>query len=134
MDEATNDRWNADMSRETREADDTWREIERLVGEVSALASRDSSPEDFYRGLLTRAVQALAARGGAIWTRSEDGRFRLLHQIQLVLTPFSADAAVSAVLQPSEPDPTEHSVRSAYSPCACLRAKCAGSAGKADDA
>ena len=77
----------------TREADETWREIEQLVGEVSALASGDSSPEDFYRGLLTRTVQALAARGGAIWTRSADGRFRLLHQIQLGLTPFSADAA-----------------------------------------
>jgi len=52
--------------------DAAWDEISRLVDEVADLADTDASPPQFYDTLLARAVQAMAAVGGAVWLRSEN--------------------------------------------------------------
>ena len=58
-------------------------EINSLVAEVSRLASDDVEPAEFYAGFLGRVVSAMAARGGAIWTRGANGRLELQHQVNL---------------------------------------------------
>ena len=51
--------------------DSAWDEISRLVDEVADFADTDVSPEHFYHELLERAIQAMAAVGGAVWLRSD---------------------------------------------------------------
>jgi multidrug efflux pump subunit AcrA (membrane-fusion protein) len=61
-------------------------EINALVAEVTRLAAEDISPAEFYSGFLTRVVSAMAAVGGAVWTRGEQGRLELQHQVNLAQT------------------------------------------------
>src|SRR3954447_7517181 len=65
-------------------------EINALVQEVTQLASRDIAPADFYRGFLPRVVSAMAAVGGAVWTRSDGGQFRVEFQVNLAETRADA--------------------------------------------
>ncbi len=65
--------------------EDTWREIEEVVQEVTR-QSRAVVPADrFFTGLLQNSIRTLAATGGAIWLRHPDG-LRLEHQVNLVRT------------------------------------------------
>ncbi len=50
-------------------SDETWRQIENLVGEIAALSRSELSAAEFYTELLDRVVSGLAASGGAVWTR-----------------------------------------------------------------
>src|SRR6266496_2492352 len=52
-------------------------EIHALVQEVSQLAAQDISPAEFYGGFLSRIVSAMAAVGGAVWTRADGGQLRV---------------------------------------------------------
>lgn len=65
------------LSAESVAHDATWREIERLLDETSQLAAPGLPIGDFYRALLERAVRALAAFGGAVWTCGPEGRLGL---------------------------------------------------------
>jgi multidrug efflux pump subunit AcrA (membrane-fusion protein) len=58
----------------------TWREIERLVDEVSTLARGTSSPLEFYEGLLHKMIHAAGSAGGIVWMRTPAGSFRSLCQ------------------------------------------------------
>lgn len=58
-------------------------EISSLVAEISRLAGDDIDPAEFYAGFLGRVVSAMAARGGAVWTRGAQGRLELQHQVNL---------------------------------------------------
>jgi len=58
-------------------------EINTLVQEITHLAAQDVSPEEFYSGFLTRIVSAMAATGGAVWTKAENGSLKLQYQINL---------------------------------------------------
>ena len=65
--------------------EETWREIEEVVQEVTR-QSRAAVPADrFFTGLLESSVRTLAATGGAVWLRQPEGP-RLEHQVNLVRT------------------------------------------------
>lgn len=65
--------------------EETWREIEEVVQEVTR-QSRAAVPADrFFTGLLESSVRTLAATGGAVWLRQPEG-LRLEHQVNLVRT------------------------------------------------
>ena len=57
-------------------ADSTWQEIESLVDAIAARAREAGPPAAFYGELLEKCVQATAALGGIVWTRTLDGRFQ----------------------------------------------------------
>ena len=61
-------------------------EIRVLVQEIAELAAGDLAPEDFYAGFLTRVVSAMAAVGGAVWTKGESGKLKLAHSVNLAQT------------------------------------------------
>lgn len=64
----------------------TKQQIRSLVSEIAQLTKEEVSPEEFYGQFLTRVVSALAAIGGAVWTRNEEGRLALQYQINLQQT------------------------------------------------
>jgi hypothetical protein len=72
-------------AKESAAYEDTWREIEDVVQEVTR-QSRAAVPADrFFTGLLESSVRTLAATGGAVWLRQPEG-LRLEHQVNLVRT------------------------------------------------
>ncbi|MEQ8849136.1 hypothetical protein [Botrimarina sp.] len=58
-------------------------EIQAIVQQIGELSRQDVAPDHYYEEFLNRVVQALAAMGGAVWTLSESGQFRLAYQINL---------------------------------------------------
>ena len=65
--------------------EETWREIEEVVQEVTR-QSRAAVPVDrFFTELLEGSVRTLAATGGAVWLRQSES-LRLEHQVNLVRT------------------------------------------------
>ena len=65
--------------------EETWREIEEVVQEVTR-QSRAAVPADrFFTELLEGSVRTLAATGGAVWLRQSES-LRLEHQVNLVRT------------------------------------------------
>ena len=85
-------------------AADDWREIERLVDELSQLAAQQPDRSDFYHQLLPRSIQLLAADGGAVWLFDEAGRLQLEYQVNLQglgLTEASAEEAHNRLLKRS---------------------------------
>ena len=61
----------------------TKQQIRSLVAEIAELAKADVAPQQFYTQFLDRVVSALAAVGGAVWTRDDEGRLSLQYQINL---------------------------------------------------
>ncbi|QDT01041.1 HlyD family secretion protein [Adhaeretor mobilis] len=58
-------------------------EIQSLVQEVVELSKSDVETGEFYAGLLDRAVAALAAMGGVVWSINETTGFKLEYQSNL---------------------------------------------------
>lgn len=69
------------------------REIEDLLDELARLAASNLSARQFHELLLERAVQGLAAVGGAIWLRSSDGQIHLECQFRLDAIPLAENWA-----------------------------------------
>src|SRR5947209_16895092 len=69
------------------------REIEGLIDELAQLSAGDLSGQQFHALLLERAVQGLAAVGGAIWLRSADGQVHLECQFRLDAIPLAENWA-----------------------------------------
>ena len=65
-------------------------EIRNLLGEMTKLATADTPPEDFYRGILDRTVAALAAPAGAIWIGDGSGELELVYQVGLHKTELAS--------------------------------------------
>ena len=65
--------------------EDTWREIEEVVQEVTRQSRAVVPADHFFAGLLQNSIRTLAATGGAIWLRHPEG-LRLEHQVNLVRT------------------------------------------------
>lgn len=61
----------------------TKRQIHSIVNEIGQLAKSEVSEAEFYESLLNKAVAALAAVGGAVWTFNEQGHLQLAYQIRL---------------------------------------------------
>ena len=53
-----------------------WRELDDVIDEIARLARSEESPARFYPLLLERIASALAALGGAIWTRDAEGQLQ----------------------------------------------------------
>src|SRR5579871_6627288 len=66
--------------------DQTRQQLRKLVAEIEGLSRSEISQNEFYEGFLHRVVAALAAIGGAIWTRDESGRLKLSYQMNLQQT------------------------------------------------
>ena len=64
----------------------TKQQVRNMVAEIAQLAKSDADPSQFYEAILTRAVSALVATGGAIWILDDDGRLQLQYQINLQST------------------------------------------------
>ncbi len=61
----------------------TKQQIRSLVAEIAQLSKEEVAPEEFYGQFLQRVVSALAAVGGAVWAKNEEGRLSLQYQINL---------------------------------------------------
>lgn len=75
---------------------DTKQQIRALVSEIEALAASDVNLAEFYAGFLPRIVAALAAVGGAIWTKNADGELTRAYQVNLPETALEKDPAAAA--------------------------------------
>lgn len=73
----------AEGAADTHLVQETRQQIRALVQEIEALAESDIGTREFYAGFLARVVAALAAVGGAIWTRNADGELELAYQVNL---------------------------------------------------
>ncbi|MGO9112398.1 MAG: efflux RND transporter periplasmic adaptor subunit [Thermoguttaceae bacterium] len=69
----------------------TRRQIQTLVGEISQLARQNMAPGQFYGEFLNRVVSALAAIGGVVWTKGENGQLALQYQLNLQQTGLIED-------------------------------------------
>src|ERR1700730_6516916 len=69
--------------------DQTRQQLRKLVSEIEGLSRSEISHAEFYEGFLHRIVSALAAIGGAIWTRDETGRLKLGYQMNLQQTQLA---------------------------------------------
>ncbi|HEY2413480.1 MAG TPA: HlyD family efflux transporter periplasmic adaptor subunit [Pirellulaceae bacterium] len=67
-------------------------EINALVQEITKLSAQDISPDEFYSGLLARIVSAMAATGGAVWLKTENGQLKLQFQINLANSGIDSSA------------------------------------------
>ncbi len=56
--------------------DATWHDLGDVIEAIAKLAKSEDSPARFYSALLERVISALAAEGGAIWTRDAAGRLQ----------------------------------------------------------
>src|SRR5262245_6078370 len=61
----------------------TKQQIRGLVGEIAQLAKSEMEPDEFYSAFLQRVVQALAAKGGAIWVLGEGKKPELAYQMDI---------------------------------------------------
>ncbi|MFM8574232.1 MAG: efflux RND transporter periplasmic adaptor subunit [Pirellula sp.] len=68
----------------------TKRQIRSLVNEVTELSKSDIAASEFYPSVLQKVVNALAARGGAIWLLDGENGLRLAHHIDI--SPNLVDA------------------------------------------
>jgi multidrug efflux pump subunit AcrA (membrane-fusion protein) len=62
---------------------ETRNQIRALVDEVRRLAESDIPLGEFYDGLLTRVISALAASGGAVWSLDDKRRLQLAYSANL---------------------------------------------------
>ncbi len=56
--------------------DATWRDLDDVIDAIAKLARSEESAARFYPSLLTQVISALAATGGAVWTRNADGNLQ----------------------------------------------------------
>lgn len=61
----------------------TKQQVRNMVAEIAQLAKSDADAAQFYEAMLTRAVSALVATGGAIWMLDDEQRLQLKYQINL---------------------------------------------------
>ena len=75
----------------------TKRQIRTLVNEVAELSKSDVGASEFYPIVLQKVVDALAARGGAVWLLDGENGLRLAHHIDIApnLVDASNQEAVS---------------------------------------
>jgi len=61
----------------------TKQQIRTLYAEIAQLARSDAAPEEFYGEMLPRVISALAAIGGVVWARQDQGPLALQYQVNL---------------------------------------------------
>src|SRR5687768_11113832 len=68
-------------------------EIQSLVQEVVDLSRSEVEEAEFFAALLDKAIAALAAIGGVVWTIEEGAPFKLQYQVNLQQTGLAASQA-----------------------------------------
>jgi multidrug efflux pump subunit AcrA (membrane-fusion protein) len=63
--------------------EETKQQIRSLVGDIARLAKSELAPEQFFGQFLDRIIEALAAVGGAVWLRTQEGNLELKYQNNL---------------------------------------------------
>lgn len=89
----------------------TRREIHGLAREIAELSKSDIPPEEYFRHFLDRTITAMAAVGGAVWTRTAGGGLQLLYQVNFRTTELTEggedqarhDRLLAQVLAKGEP-------------------------------
>ena len=76
---------------DNREIERTRMQIESLVSEISQLSRQNLAPGQFYGEFLNRLVNAMAAKGGVVWTTGENGQLALQYQVNLQQTGLLED-------------------------------------------
>ncbi len=61
----------------------TKQQIRSLYAEIAQLARSDIGPDEFYAEMLPRVLSALAAVGGVVWAKQDQGQIGLQYQINL---------------------------------------------------
>jgi len=61
----------------------TKQQIRSLYTEIAQLARGEAAPEEFYAEMLPRVISALAAVGGVVWARKDQGPLGLQYQVNL---------------------------------------------------
>jgi multidrug efflux pump subunit AcrA (membrane-fusion protein) len=61
----------------------TKQQIRSLYAEIAQLARSEASPEEFYAEMLPRVISALAAVGGVVWAKQQQGQLALQYQMNL---------------------------------------------------
>ncbi len=61
----------------------TKQQIRSLYAEIAQLARSDIGPDQFYSEMLPRVISALAAVGGVVWAKQEQGPLALQYQVNL---------------------------------------------------
>jgi len=69
----------------------TRQQVRDMIAELAQLAKSDMAPAEFYEALLGRAVSALVAIGGVIWTINDDGGLEIGYQINLQSSGLAGD-------------------------------------------
>lgn len=71
-------------------------EIQSLLQEVVDLSRSEVEESEFFAAMLDKAIAALAAIGGVVWTTEEGGPFKLQYQVNLQQTGLIASQAAQA--------------------------------------
>jgi multidrug efflux pump subunit AcrA (membrane-fusion protein) len=71
-------------------------EIQSLVQEVVDLSRSEIEESEFFAAMLDKAIAALAAIGGVVWTIEEGGPFKLQYQVNLQQTGLASTQAAQA--------------------------------------
>ncbi|MDZ4659648.1 MAG: biotin/lipoyl-binding protein [Bythopirellula sp.] len=68
-------------------------EIQSLVQEVVELSRSEIEPNEFFAAMMDKSVSALAAVGGVVWMREENGPLKLEYQVNLRQTGLAESEA-----------------------------------------
>ncbi len=71
--------------------EETWRQIEDVLDQISSRSRSTASSQEFFAELLDGSIRTMAAIGGAIWLRQPEG-FRLEYQVNLASAGLAAGA------------------------------------------
>ena len=69
----------------------TRQQVRNMLAELAQLAKSDVAPAEFYEALLGRAVSALVAVGGVVWTQNDEGGLDVAYQINLQSSGLAGD-------------------------------------------
>jgi HlyD family secretion protein len=69
----------------------TRRQINRLVDEITRLSEADLPPTEYYGEFLQRVLTAVAAPAGAVWIRTPQGHLQLQYQVNMQTVGLDGD-------------------------------------------
>jgi hypothetical protein len=75
-----------DQPIDPRLVEQTRQHIRQLVAEINQLSGSDIPPQQFFGEFLQRVVAAVAAVGGAVWSREGNHPPRLQHQVNFLMS------------------------------------------------
>jgi hypothetical protein len=85
--------WFADSSTDSNKTGDFRKYLSRLLTEIARLSEQDLPPNDYYREVSLRLLQALAAPACAVWAMTRPGTLQLQFQVNLKQVGIDQDHA-----------------------------------------